>query len=353
MKHFHFVGTEKFTEPYIKFINLNFNGKEHGFHCVESNTPNYMKESFGNFFKYRNVWNKSLIRQLYRADKVYIHGLFDFRIIALFFFQPWLLQKCHWIIWGADLYTYRQSRKNMKSKIKEAIRAFIIKRFGNIVTLVKGDYKLVQKWYRTNANYYHGAYINPISQSYLDSLPQISEKSDDVFIIQIGNSADIANKHIEALRKIVKFRDENIQIFVPLSYGDKTYQEQVIREGKKLFGHKFKALTEFLPPEEYSAYLNEIDIAIFNNDRQQALGNIYALLYLNKKVYIRSDTAMWEHFKEKFDIDMNDFLSVDNINFDDFTKRANNDLKIKISKVFDKDYLVDIWKVIFEGRNNK
>jgi dTDP-N-acetylfucosamine:lipid II N-acetylfucosaminyltransferase len=93
--------------------------------------------------------------------------------------------------------------------------------------------------------------------------------------------------------------------------------------------------------------LNNIDIAIFNNDRQQALGNIYALLYLNKKVFIRSDTTMWLHFKEKFNIDMNDFLLVENLNFDQFVEIRESSNKVKINKVFEEGYLVNIWENVF------
>ena len=41
---------------------------------------------------------------------------------------------------------------------------------------------------------------------------------------------------------------------------------------------------------------DSIEIAIFNNDRQQAMGNITALLGMKSKVFIRDDTSMWSNF---------------------------------------------------------
>jgi hypothetical protein len=51
--------------------------------------------------------------------------------------------------------------------------------------------------------------------------------------------------------------------------------------------------------EEYTAYLSDIDLAIFNHKRQQAMGNIIGLLSLGKKVFIRSDISPWPYFKGK------------------------------------------------------
>lgn len=54
--------------------------------------------------------------------------------------------------------------------------------------------------------------------------------------------------------------------------------------GINLFGDNFILLTEFLSPEEYAKILANVDVAIFAHRRQQALGNILALIYIGKKV---------------------------------------------------------------------
>ena len=41
-----------------------------------------------------------------------------------------------------------------------------------------------------------------------------------------------------------------------------------------------------MPYSSYISFLGSIDIGIFNNNRQQGMGNITNLLYLGKKVYL-------------------------------------------------------------------
>lgn len=47
-------------------------------------------------------------------------------------------------------------------------------------------------------------------------------------------------------------------------------------------------------PEEYCSFLSEMDVAVFNNNRQQGMANIALLANLGTKVFIRNDTSMWD-----------------------------------------------------------
>ena len=349
MSKLHIQKMDKFIEPYIKFINNNYDNNDHEFFIINSSDYNgKIKYENTNYVLSKPFDYLKLIKRMNKSREIFIHSLLIPNILIILLLQPWLLKKCYWIVWGSDLYVYRRPRRSIKAKIKEIVRATLIKKFGSIITLVEEDYELANKWYHVEGKYYHGAYVNPVSKEYLDSLPISRKGNSDPTVIQIGNSADPTNNHLDAIRKLKHLKEKNILIYAPLSYaGNKTYIESVMNEGKKHFGNKFIPLTEFLQPKEYSIYLNNIDIAIFNNDRQQALGNIYALLYLNKKVYIRSDTTMWSHFKKEFDINMNDFLKISNTSFEDF---ISNEVKNsgKINKVFNEDYLKNIWNPIFK-----
>lgn len=349
MKHLHVTNTNKFIEPYINFINSNFDMKNHQFLCfISKNATNHINNSYENAqLQGKIIRNIKLLKELYAANRIYLHSLFSIKIVILLFFQPWLLKKCYWIIWGGDLYVYREPRTTVVAKVKEYIRAFVIKRMGNIVSLVKGDYELAKDWYGTRGTYHHGEYVGPISKSQLDALPMKLKSKESPIVIQIGNSADPSNNHIEALRKLLRFKDENIQIYVPLSYsGETSYINKVIEEGRILFGDKFSALTEYLSTDEYCEFLNNVDIGLFNNDRQQALGNITILLYLNKKVFIRSDTTMWFDFQEKF-IDVHDFLLIDNLKYEEFIENKGS-VQDSILELYNEKNTVEIWKAIFD-----
>ena len=56
----------------------------------------------------------------------------------------------------------------------------------------------------------------------------------------MGNSTDTSNCHFEMFDLLLPYKDEDILIYCPLSYGPYTaYGDSVIKRGKELFGEKF------------------------------------------------------------------------------------------------------------------
>jgi len=84
-----------------------------------------------------------------------------------------------------------------------------------------------------------------------------------------------------------------------LSYGNEFHKNKVIEEGKKHFGNNFIPLMDFMEYTAYIELLKKVDIAVFNHNRQQAMGNILTLLGLGKKVYIKKGIATWTVVNEK------------------------------------------------------
>lgn len=299
-KIIHLSSCTTFLPPFIKLINENFDSNEHVFFL----TPGIEKIDTdgsenviicGESKKDKSSFYKNISLSISKADKVILHSLFDFEILKILFFKPWILSKCYWIIWGGDLYTYTLSERTWKWKIKEFIRRPVIKNMGHLITYIPGDVELARKWYGAKGKYHECLMYLSNTYKALD----VPSTHTDTVNIQIGNSADSSNNHIEVLEKLLPFKDENIRIYAPLSYGDKLHAKKVIAKGKDLFGDKFTALTDFMPFEEYLQFLGNIDIAIFNHKRQQAMGNTITLLGLGKTVFIRSDTTQWQLFKDK------------------------------------------------------
>jgi hypothetical protein len=340
-------GTSNYNINFIKFVYSYFNidkqrliilGKNNGFYDSKILFISKKKEVF------------KLIKEMRKAEKIFVHSLFSPHLVLLLFLQPWLLKKSYWVLWGGDLYYYKFRNKNLKSNFYEFIRKRVIKNFAHIVALVPGDYYLAKNWYKTKAQYHYAFYPNPIDYEYLDKIKN-SKKETDRIVIQVGNSADPMNKHIEILNKLSRFKEKNIEIITPLSYGDQKWAKTVSEAGKKLYGEKYQPLLEFLPSEEYSKILNSVDIAIFNHDRQQALGNILALLYLGKKVFIKSDITPWDFFKGKGLI-VFDTYGLDNLTFDELVymdenlKERNREI---IAKEFSEEKCAELWRNIFEN----
>jgi hypothetical protein len=203
------------------------------------------------------------------------------------------------------------------------------------------------KYYNNIPQFFEIQYINPLTQHMLDN----TRKQDSKTIkILIGNSATATNLHLEILNILTKFSSFDIQLFVPLSYGDMDYANQIIKTGSELFNHKFIPITNFLAPKDYADLIADIDIAIFNNKEQQGLGNIYAFLYLGKKVYIRSDSPVWSSLTSK-NFKLYDTLSLRIEDVESFLQKELQPLaenrKIAYNNFFDKIALANYWSKVF------
>lgn len=288
----HICPSDKFITPFVESIRNNFEFERHMFLIVGGVDRIGLPES-------RNVRSVhvlpqviSVIRHLNSAQKIILHSIFSVKIVCLLALQPWLLRKCHWVMWGGDLYHYKSRLPGIFSSMYELVRAFVIKRMGYFITVVKGDYELARKWYGATGQ--HEECL--MYQSNLFTTRSATAKNDSTINILVGNSAAVTNNHMALFERLAKFDTENTRIYCPLSYGDSRYAEEVARVGSKLFGSRFIPLREFIPVDEYLKWLDQIDIAIFGQERQQGMGSTISLLGMGKKVYMRSDVTPWVFF---------------------------------------------------------
>lgn len=299
MKYLHLFSRDKnnkFSTSYIKFIERNFDEKNHMFFITGKNDK-------ANIFSNVYVLNKEfrtllyLIKKMHNAEKIYLHSL-DFYMVLLYIFQPWLLKRTYWIIWGGDLYFHIFKRKTLVYTLYDLFRKFVISNVVGIITQIKGDYELAKKWYGAKGKYYY-CFLYP-SNLYKDVNLNNFNKEKGKLYIQVGNSACSTNEHIESFEKLAKFRDRDIEIICPLSYsGKQEYIDKVINKGLEIFGEeRFSPILDFMPFEDYLELLGKIDVAIFNHRRQRGLGNITTLLGLGKKVYVREEITTWDFCEE-------------------------------------------------------
>ncbi|MGJ9458086.1 TDP-N-acetylfucosamine:lipid II N-acetylfucosaminyltransferase [Oceanobacillus sp. CF4.6] len=296
-KILHIQNTDKFIEPYNIFINKHFNPAFHDFNIriidgmrnldYTSNNITYIKGYKGLLILYK---------KMLQSEKIILHSLPETRILLLLFLHPFLLKKCYWIIWGSDLYKFNERKSTLRQRTVEKIRSVVIKNLKGIITHIKGDYELAKQWYGAKGEYYY-SFLYPSNLYKKYELSKINKYEDKKYI-QIGNSADPSNNHIEIFDELFKFNDKNFAIICPLSYGNSHYAKVVIERGKELFGERFIPLTEFMPFDKYLEILAMVNVAIFNHKRQQAVGNITTLLSLGKKVYIRDDITTWKFCKD-------------------------------------------------------
>lgn len=289
----HLVLLDKFIPPFIDLMEREATFSEHGF-FIEGDTTKYPVAKRENIFFSESRGGLRglffLIWKMNQVNKIMLHGLFSNKYQLLLFLQPWLLRKCYWVIWGGDLYVHKLGKRTWKWHVREFIRRPVIKRIGHLVTYVAGDVQKARDWYGARGQYREciGYLSNVFSgvHSPRDTAGTIN--------IQVGNSADPSNNHLEVFEKLKSFSREDIKIYVPLAYGDSRYAEEVVRAGQELFSEKFVPLCDFMRYEQYISFLQNIDIAIFNHQRQQGMGNIINLAGAGKTVYLRQNTSSCE-----------------------------------------------------------
>lgn len=286
-KILHLMEVEKFLPPFIDFIVKNFDASEHRFvfTCEEKYEYGLTKDHPIEFIDPKRQ-PIAFSLAMNSAKKIIIHGLWVTRVLRLIYFQPWLLKKCYWVMWGGDFY-FPETQKKMKKEI--------IRKMGHAVTYLNGDYELAKEWYGTNAKY-HECFM------YLSNLYKpldIPEVKTDTINVLVGNSAVKTNNHKELYELLIKFKDENVKFYTPLSYGGtRPYALEMAELGKQMFGEKFIPMLDFMPFDKYLEFLSEINTVAFFHDRQQAMGVTISLLGLGKKVFMKKGTSSWQLFEE-------------------------------------------------------
>ena len=104
-----------------------------------------------------------------------------------------------------------------------------------------------------------------------------------------------------------------------------------------------------LPPDEYCSLLNGVDIAIIDCLQQSALGNIFVLLYLEKKVFLNKNGVLYTGFiKDGVKVYRTD--SIRGMSMKELLKKDDYTFnKQYASRILDEKETVKRWKVFFDN----
>lgn len=324
---------DKFIPPFIEFVDEYFGRKEHKYIFINDEEYKFGLEKKHNveFLNSNDDIFITLLEYMNKANKIILHGLWRDRIDVLLYFNRELLKKCYWIMWGGDFYF---------PETKSKIRKEVIKNMGYCITSNNQEFLYLRNNYSTYAKSYE--FIFYPSNVYFQE-PEITTKNISNKVILVGNSATETNRHSEIFHMLKNH--PNIDIVVPLSYGDNAYRTRIIEEGQKIFGIRFKPILDLMTYNDYIDFLKTVDVAIFNNNRQQAGGNILTLLGLGKTVYL-SDENLLSKFCFDKGLKFNNIRSIfNNINEISTEDKIKNYMIIKENCSEHKSYLE--WKKIF------
>ncbi len=147
-----------------------------------------------------------------------------------------------------------------------------------------------------------------------------------------GNSATVTNNHLDAIKYI---RDSNSvgKIIIPLSYGDKIYAKLLMGKLLNIFNDKLEFLTDYIEKKKYNKIISKAGFFIFNNYRQQGLGNAITAIHSGAKVFFSEKSPVYRYFKNNnlHVYKISDFPSESKHLLEDDKARINREL---IEKLF-------------------
>ncbi len=115
--------------------------------------------------------------------------------------------------------------------------------------------------------------------------------------VLIGNSNSATSNYPDAIRKVAPHAKLIDKVFVILSYGEEEgYAEEVLACGKQYLGSQFHPVLTVMDRHKYIELLQSCHTGVFYHYRQQAMGNIIAMLYLGCRVYLSEENPAFKYF---------------------------------------------------------
>lgn len=365
MKFLHItIPSKRMMETYIKMIRDNYPEEEHTFYFLSKCPP-----SEKCLFDYGNVFEldegtskitkiKNFYNDLNKYDYIIWHGLVLSPKFALFLnIARWFLKKSIWVMWGIDLYSFRRERNGIKNRIINYLNYNIRKSIAYPVAIFPTDIDMYKRIFNSNKQVYYAPY--PIRSSVFEDMESASDvmprKNGEIWI-QIGNNANSFNRHFDIIDALSKFAQEKIKVFIPMSYGndwhnrENNYIDNVRERAIEIFGEdKVFVLKNLMSIEEYSRFLQQIDIMIIATDRQNALGNILKNMYCGGKTYLSEKNKLFSYFKS-IGVKIQSFEDIKDKSFEEFISLVDNsNIKNWMIENHYPDMNINFWDNLFSS----
>ena len=361
------MGASSFCVNFILFINKFFPIHEHLFVLMSKNVSEKLAGVDNVVYEDRNRV-EVLNEYLPLGDSIILHSL-SYSIGTFLFMKRSSLRKMTWWVWGNDLYMTHRIRRDISSLkkrlvyyLKVTLNLFYaplydllwkclffsrVKKMNSIVVCCRADQDEVRRRFGPDIKVFRSYYT---AGHYYREFVQLEEKRTDNSInILIGHSAFAFLKHKDYLDRLLAYKDEDIKIVLPLTYGDASYADEIENYAKALYGDKALVLREGLDYLDYVKLMKTIDVAIFDYKHQSALGNIMLLLLFGKKVYLSSKGVLFKGFKED-GVNVYDCDEIGKIPLKELSSHPYPNISGKeyAKEAFDEDLLKKNYENIFE-----
>ncbi|MDB9862004.1 TDP-N-acetylfucosamine:lipid II N-acetylfucosaminyltransferase [Litorivicinus sp.] len=197
-----------------------------------------------------------------------------------------------WLTFGGDIHNRKYSRilesklirkMNVATAVSKEEKEIILKKYG--IETLKISFPVMDDKCEP---------IDGLINSSLNT-EKGDKKKRDSQTLMLGNNGYPSQRHEDILNRL-RQKLGDVSISIPCAYGDKSYIDQL----RESYSDKLNLTFEetFLSKADYVSYLSSIDIALFNNDRQQGYQTIIMLIGLGKTIYISSENLVSDFLKE-------------------------------------------------------
>jgi len=290
-------------------------------------------------------------KELRQADRVVFHGFVpNTKWFLMLSTCQDIFDKAIWVIWGIDLYNYKRRERSMLDRWRNKMEKRFRERLRYPVVLNEADIPIYKKEFGTQS--VMCASYGFMKQRFMQMDRIIAERETQdkmqamqdgstqetrkALNIQVGNNGFPFNRHRQIFEKLEHILEgehhDDIKVHVPLSYGNGTlcdnftYVTAVQNYARKKYPNQVNLMTDMISNVEYTMHLAQMDVAVFNAPRHNALGNMLQLIYMGKKIYMTRESPLFDEFR-KIGFIIHDINDLDTVTYEDLISPETGNLK--------------------------
>lgn len=286
----------KYNPKFVQMINCEssfFNQNEHLFITPYQNVYEKIKQ-FPNTVLAGNP-KKNLINEFGDCgDLIFVHAM-NCNFIQVAFTKTKYAKKVVWRTWGHDL---RPLDYYKKSRMKHILASVFWPKYVSKVQQFKGiglgasfDASIVKTVFGTSVATYDVRYsYEPEEDKIRESVKNSIIERESTYNVLIGHSASRTDNHFEIIDYLKRFANEDITVYLILSYGDSMeYRERIRQYATEKLGNKIVVIDHFMDYEQFCKFLKKMDCIFFNQTYSSALGVLKLSLFFEKMVYFNKN----------------------------------------------------------------